>query len=71
MRKLYANEIQHRGCHYCAHAVKKWDYSGGFYRKNCPFNRCPYRILDKHDTYEEFVESEDCKRQYQPERRKE
>ena len=63
MRKLYAAEIEQRGCHYCENRVLKWDRSGGFYRSNCPYQRCPYRVLNKYDTYEEYMNSEDCKLQ--------
>lgn len=66
MRKLYAGEIQHRGCNFCANMVVKWDYSVGFPRSNCTFRRCPYRILDKHNSYVEFEKSEDCKKQFSP-----
>ena len=28
---------------------------------NCPYDECPYHVLDKYETYEEYVESEDSK----------
>lgn len=57
MRKLYAGEIEQRGCHYCEKRQLRWDYRGGYYRSNCPYQRCPYRILDKFNTYEEFIKN--------------
>lgn len=66
MRKLTIREIRHRGCYYCEKRVDKWNEAEGCNRSNCPYEECPYRILDKFDTYEEFMESEDCKRQLLP-----
>jgi hypothetical protein len=27
----------------------------------CPFDECPFEVLDKYNSYEEFMESEDSK----------
>lgn len=62
MRKIYAAEIEQRGCHYCEKRVLKWDRSGGFYRSHCPHTRCPYRVLDKYESYKDYMNSEDSKR---------
>jgi hypothetical protein len=32
---------------------------GGKFRNSCPFDKCPYEILDKYNSYEEFLKSED------------
>ena len=64
IRKLRKAEAVQRGCYFCEHKVNKWDNSRGCNRSCCPFEKCPYGVLDKYDTYDDFVESEDCKRQF-------
>jgi len=27
----------------------------------CPYSECPYKVLDKYESYDEFLESEDSK----------
>ena len=52
-------EKKQRGCQYClhmeVHAMK------GDSRTFCPFETCPFTVLDKYNTYEEFMKSEDSK----------
>jgi hypothetical protein len=33
----------------------------GYFRTGCPHDECSYHVLDKYDTYEEFMASEDSK----------
>ena len=33
----------------------------GSNRLACPHNQCPYKVLGKYETYEEFMASEDSK----------
>ena len=58
-RTLTLGEKKQRGCVYCKH-VEHGKY-GGCNRLFCPFDRCPYKVLDKYETYEEFMASEDSK----------
>ena len=50
-------ERKHRGCQFCLHVSEV--RIRGKYRNACPFDECPYKILDKYKTYEEFMASED------------
>jgi hypothetical protein len=56
MRFLKKEEKTKRGCAYCADTVKIYIRS---HRLLCPYEECPYTVLDKHDTYEEFMKSKD------------
>lgn len=58
-RVLGATEKKQRGCQYCLHVTSK--RHEGQIRNACPFIKCPYEVLDKYKTYEEFMESEDSK----------
>lgn len=58
-RVLPGFEKKQRGCQYCLH-VTEFRLRGKF-RNACPFDECPYEILDKYKTYEEFMASEDSK----------
>lgn len=59
MRVVPFYEKKQRGCQYCLH-VQTVRHEGEF-RTACPFTECPYHVLDKYDSYEEFMESEDSK----------
>ena len=59
MRPVLYLEKNQRGCKYCLH-MKNVPYSGTT-RTLCPFLECPYTVLDKYNTYEEFMASEDSK----------
>lgn len=63
-RKLKQSEMTKRGCIYCLNQKKVGgEYiSGAYYagRHICKFDKCPYHELDKHDTYDDYLESEDC-----------
>ena len=52
-------EKKQRGCLYCIHSTRQ--ISRGENRTGCPFEECPYTVLDKYNTYEEFMASEDSK----------
>ena len=59
MRVLQLSEKKQRGCQYCAkmqviRCGKEW-------RCACPEDECPYHVLDKYESYEAFMESEDSK----------
>lgn len=58
-RVLPGFEKKQRGCQYCLH-VTEFRLRGKF-RNACPFDECPYEILDKFKTYEEFMASEESK----------
>lgn len=52
-------EKKKRGCQYCALSEKAW--VRGALRICCTKDQCPYTVLDKYSTYEEFMASEDSK----------
>ena len=54
MRYVSMKERQKRGCLECIHRRMR--------RKgvSCPYDRCPYRELDKYDRYEDFVQETEC-----------
>ena len=59
MRRVPGFEVKQRGCQYCLH--RKLSNNHEATRTACPWNECPYTVLDKYKTYEEFMESEDSK----------
>ena len=59
MRVVPSYEKKQRGCEACLHVGKVRDCS--VWRIACPFAECPYHVLDKYKTYEEFMASEDSK----------
>ena len=56
-RVLPSYEKKQRGCQYCLH-VTSFRYNGEI-RNACPYKACPYEVLSKYRTYEEFMASED------------
>ncbi len=61
MRLVPYYEKKQRGCQYCANVeIVEGGRSKGS-RTCCPFDECPYAVLDKYKTYEEFMKSEDSK----------
>jgi len=58
-RVLSSIEKKQRGCQYCLH-VTTMQHEGEI-RNACPFRKCPYEILDKYETYEDFMASDDSK----------
>lgn len=61
MRVVPLREKTKRGCAYCKDMELKRIPSKGGVRTSCPHDECPYHCLDKYDTYEEFMASEDAK----------
>lgn len=59
MRMIPLHDNKKRGCQYCMN--KQSARFDGQLRSGCPFMECPYHVLDKYDSYEEFMESEDSK----------
>jgi hypothetical protein len=54
-RKLTKKERDKRGCSYCLDTGDKeqvW---------HCPHDECPYTVLDKYETYDDYMKSEDSK----------
>ncbi len=59
MRVIHMKEKKQRGCAYCTHVdIKKHGYAT---QTSCPFDECPFKVLDKYDTYEEYMASEDSR----------
>lgn len=62
MRVLATAEQRKRGCSYCTQIERVYaPKSGSGKRRACPHKACPYTVLDKYDTYEEYMESEDSR----------
>ncbi len=59
LRLVSLYERKQRGCTYCNDVV----YRGvrGSNRLACPLDKCPYKVLEKYETYEEYMASEDCR----------
>lgn len=57
MRMVPGFEKKQRGCLYCADAgTTKFKQDN---RTSCPHTVCPYHVLDKYKSYDEFIASED------------
>lgn len=52
-RKMAPYEKRQRGCQYCLDKVMLWN------EIRCSHSECPYRVLDKYETYNDFMKSED------------
>lgn len=61
MRKLSKNEVYKRGCLYCMDMTSTAAQYGNYSTKSCPYEECPYKVLDKYETYKDFMKSEDSK----------
>lgn len=59
MRAVPCYEKKQRGCCYCTH-VKVKAFKGDSHTA-CPFDVCPFHVLDKYKTYDEFMASKDSK----------
>lgn len=66
MRVLTAGERTKRGCRYCAVAEMVYSRRSQGMRLACPHTECPYKVLDKHETYEGFIQSEDSEIRFTP-----
>ena len=53
------HENRQRGCRYCLHVTSA--RHRGANQTACPFAECPFEVLDKYNSYEEFMASEDGK----------
>lgn len=61
MRLVSFQEKKQRGCVYCIHMQIENFGKGKGLRTACPLDECPYTVLDKYKSYEEFMASEDSK----------
>ena len=59
MHVISNKERKKRGCEYCTESELKRVFKDQ--RRVCNHEECPYEVLDKYETYEEFMESEDSK----------
>ena len=59
MRTIPNFERKQRGCAFCKDGDCR--QQGRVWRIRCPYSECPYRVLDKYKTYDEFLKSEDSK----------
>lgn len=59
VRVVHKPEMKKRGCLYCTDSeLKKHGYAT---QTSCPHKECPYKVLDKYDTYEDFMASQDSR----------
>ena len=58
-RFMSLKENRQRGCKYCLHMTM--GKRRGQNQTSCPFDECPFTVLDKYNSYEEFMASEDSK----------
>ena len=59
MRPMSLREKNKRGCAVCEDMEVHRVFD--VVRTCCPHDQCPYHVLDKYDTYEEFMASDDAK----------
>lgn len=59
MRVVSIFEKRQRGCQYCTE-VGRCHFEGTT-RTGCPHAKCPFDVLDNYKSYEEYMESPDCK----------
>lgn len=59
MRVLTIAERKKRGCGYCANMAKAYSQRRHSFRRMCPHAECPYTVLEKYDTYEDFLQSKE------------
>lgn len=60
VRKQTKAEIIKRGCEWCTDR-KRAKSTDGRMSYGCIHSRCPYTVLDKYETYDDFLASEDSK----------
>ena len=58
VRFLKRHEMKQRGCEYCIDRITGLDESEKI-RKGCIHTKCPYKVLDNYETYDDFLASED------------
>ena len=59
VRVVKLQEKKQRGCQYCMDMTKT--RVGRANVTGCPYPECKYHELDNYETYEEYMESEDCR----------
>lgn len=59
VRLVSSAEKRQRGCVYCLDNVRDENTKGIHVGRYCPYAECPYRELDKHETYEQYIRSTD------------
>lgn len=59
VRVVKLQEKKQRGCQYCMDMKRV--RLGKYYCTGCPYPECKYHELDNYETYEEYMESEDCR----------
>jgi len=60
VRTLKLREQKKRGCCYCTEVTKIVDAQKKSHT-SCPHEKCPFTVLDKYNSYDEFLASEDSK----------
>ena len=59
MRALTKLEMYKRGCSYCLDKVGK--KVSNYQKSYCMHEQCPYSVLDKYKSYNDFMKSKDSK----------
>lgn len=61
MKYLSECEPEKRGCYYHCTDTRLISVGKGNFRRYCIHEKCPYRILDKYETYEDYLKSPDSR----------
>ena len=59
MRIITSYEKRQRGCQYCTDVATNPRQYGE--RTACPHVVCPFGVLEKYRSYEDYMKSDDCK----------
>jgi hypothetical protein len=58
MRKIHREEQRKRGCFYCADKVTAHvSEDGKDIKTHCPHDKCPYEVLDRYESYEDYLKA--------------
>lgn len=60
MTLLTSCEHEKRGCYYCKD-ITRAQYGQRDVRLYCIHDECPYRVLDKYETYQDYLNSPDSR----------
>ena len=57
MRELHKEEIEKRGCEFCADAMPPDNGGKGHVQRQCPHEKCPNHELDNVKSYKEYLKN--------------
>ena len=59
MRKLTYKECNRHGCQWCNDIIPASEYRGQYIPRECPYEKCPYTVLDKFKSYADYMKYTD------------